>query len=528
MLQLEEVSLHFGDRVLFDDVSLNLSSKYRYVVVGANGSGKSSLLSLLAKERSPTLGEIHKPKSALMGWMRQDHHKYDHLSLVDVVIKGKEPLWEAFDAKKKLLDSSHWGEKEAEKLSKIEDRISQLDGYRAEADAESLLIGLGLEIKALHKPLRLLSGGWKMRVLLAQLLFTRPDILLLDEPTNYLDIKSIAWLESYLIEVYRGLLIVVSHDERFLQNVGTCVLDVDYGTIESYPGTYRQFLQKKEEIAEQKAKEYAQMEAKVKRIRRFIDRFKAKPSKARQAMSREKMLDKMEWPELGRSSRKYPSFYFTPEKPSGQILLKANNLCKIYDPDILIGPLNLELLRGERICFLGANGGGKTTLIHMLIGGLAPDEGSVKEGHNVKIAVFYQEHKHLFQGDETVLQWLEEQIPFITEEKRRQILGAMLFRQEDTNKKIRMLSGGEMARLLIAKIMLMHANLLVLDEPTNHLDLESKQALADALVKFSGTVLFVSHDRDFIDRVATKKISVNRDQVQLVTDKNYDISKTTH
>lgn len=518
MLQLEEISLHFGDRVLFDDVSLNLTTKYRYIVVGANGCGKSSLLSLLAGEREATLGEIHRPKSIDLGWMRQDHHKYDHLSLVNVVIKGREPLWEAFQAKKKLLDSPHWGEAEADKLSKIEDRIARLDGYRAEADAESLLIGLGLEIKALHEPLRLLSGGWKMRVLLAQLLFTNPDILLLDEPTNYLDIKSIAWLESYLIEVYRGLLIVVSHDERFLQNVGTCVLDVDYGTITAYPGTYPQFLQKKGEIAEQKGKEYAQMEEKVKRIRKFIDRFKSKATKARQAQSREKMLEKMEWPELGRSSRMYPSFYFTPEIVSGQIPLKATNLCKIYDPDILIGPLNLEVLRGERICFLGANGGGKTTLIHMLIGQLDPDDGLVKVGHNVKIAVFYQEHKHLFQGNETILEWLEEQIPFITEERRRQILGAMLFRPEDTNKKIHMLSGGEMARLLIAKIMLTHANLLVLDEPTNHLDLESKEALAQALVKFTGTVLFVSHDRDFIDRVATKKISVNREQVHITGD----------
>lgn len=516
MLQLEEVSLHFGDRVLFDDVTLNLLSKYRYIVVGANGSGKSSLLSLLTGEHSPTLGEIFRPKSAVIGWMRQDHHKYDHLALVDVVIKGRELLWEAFQAKKKLLEAPQWGEEEVNRLSRIEDWISQLDGYRAEADAETLLIGLGIEVKALHQPLKQLSGGWKMRVLLAQLLFTNPDILLLDEPTNYLDIKSIAWLESYLTEVYHGLLIVVSHDERFLENVGTCVLDVDYGTIQSYPGTYKQFLEKKQEIAEQKEREYAQVEAKAKRMRRFIERFKSKASKARQAMSREKMLEKIKWPELGRSSRKYPAFFFKQEKMSGQIPLKALNLCKIYDPDILIGPLNLEVLRGQRIAFIGANGGGKTTLIHMLIGKIPPDEGTVKEGHKVKIAVFYQEHKHLFQGKETVLEWLEEQIPGMTEEKRRQILGAMLFKPDDTKKKIIMLSGGEMARLLLAKIMLMEANFLVLDEPTNHLDLESKEALAEGLMKFSGTILFVSHDRDFIDRVATKKLSVNREEIQVI------------
>ncbi len=289
------------------------------------------------------------PKSAKLGWMRQDHHKYDHLTLVEVVIKGRDPLWQALHAKKELLESPTWGEKEAEKLSKIEEQIAKQDGYRAEADAESLLIGLGLHVDQLHEPLKLLSGGWKMRVLLAQLLFTKPDILLLDEPTNYLDIKSIGWLESYLTESYKGLLLVVSHDERFLQNVGTCVLDVDYGQIQSYPGSYKQFLSKKEEIAEQKAKEYAQVEAKAAQMRRFIERFKNKASKSRQAMSREKMLDKLEWPEMGRSSREYPAFHFKPEKPSGQIPLKAENLCKIYDPDILIGPLSIEFMRGDRV-----------------------------------------------------------------------------------------------------------------------------------------------------------------------------------
>jgi len=231
-------------------------------------------------------------------------------------------------------------------------------------------------------------------------------------------------------------------------------------------------------------------------------------------MSREKMLEKMQWPELGRSSRKYPAFHFKPEKPSGQIPLKAEHLCKIYDPDILIGPLSIEFLRGDRIAFIGANGGGKTTLVHMLIEKIQPDDGTVKIGHNVKMAIFYQEHKHLFQGTETLLEWLQDQIPGMAEEKRRQILGAMLFRPDDAHKKIAMLSGGEMARLLLAKIMLSGANFLVLDEPTNHLDLESKEALAQALTKFSGTILFVSHDRDFLDQVATRTFSINRDEIQ--------------
>ena len=513
MIQLDQVSYQFGDRILFDDVCLNLTQRYRYVVVGANGCGKSTLLSLIAGTRTPTLGDINRSKSSKMGWMKQDHHHYDHLCLVDVVIKGRVALWEALEKKHALLETANWGEKESIKLSKLEEEIERLDGYRAEADAESLLVGLGIEKEKHQNPLKTLSGGWKMRVLLAQLLFVNPDILLLDEPTNYLDITSIDWLENYLINVYRGLLILVSHDVRLLENIGTCVLDVDYGQIQSYPGTYKQFLAKKEEIAETKAKAYSQTEARVKHMQRFVDRFRNKPSKAKQAMSRLKMIEKVKWPELGRTSRVSPRFSFPVKKRSGQISLKALHLCKIFEPDIFIGPLDLEVMRGDRIAFIGANGSGKTTILRMLIGQMDPDEGAVKMGHQVKIAIFEQEHKHLFTDDETVLEWLEDNVSGLTEEKRRQILGAMLFQADDTKKKLTMLSGGEMARLLLAKVMLIGANVLVLDEPTNHLDLESKEALAEALKSYEGTVIFVSHDRMFIQQVATRVIEVDRDRI---------------
>lgn len=516
MIHLESVALEFGDRLLFDDVTLSLSPKYRYVLVGANGAGKSSFLSLLTGQREATLGEITIAKSATLGWMKQDHHLYDHLPLLEVVIKGRKPLWDALEEKKELLERAHFGSEESDRLAKLEERIDKLDGYRAEADAASLLIGLGIEIEKHQKPLKSLSGGWKMRVLLAQLLFIEPDILLLDEPTNYLDIVSISWLETYLLSTYKGLLILVSHDEKFLESIGTCVLDVDYGQILPYPGGYTQFLKKKEEVAMGKAKEYALVEAQVKRMQRFVERFRNKPSKSKQATSRQKMIEKIQWPELGRSSRESPSFSFTYEKRSGQIPIKIKNLCKIFEPDIFIGPLNLEVHRGERIAFIGANGSGKTTIMKMITGELTPDEGEVHFGHQAHFALFEQEHKHLFTGPDTVLQWLEENVPLLTDEKRRQILGALLFRADDTRKKITMLSGGEMARLLIAKIMLAHANILILDEPTNHLDLESKEALAQALREFEGTVLFVSHDRHFIERVATKTLEVNREQIRVI------------
>jgi len=515
MIHLEHVALEFGDRVLFDDVTLSLSPKYRYILVGANGAGKSSFLTLLSQQVEPTLGEINIAKAAKMGWMKQDHHLYDHLPLLDVVIKGREPLWRALEEKERLLEIASFGHEESVRLSNLEQRIEKLDGYRAEADAARLLIGLGIEIDKHRKPLKSLSGGWKMRVLLAQLLFVNPDILLLDEPTNYLDIVSISWLENYLLNEYQGLLIVVSHDETFLQSIGTCVLDIDYGQITAYPGTYQKFLNKKDDIAEQKVKEYALVEAQVKRMQRFVERFRNKPSKSKQAVSRQKMIDRVKWPELGRSSRESPSFFFTFEKRSGQIPIKIQKLCKIFEPDIFIGPLNLEVHRGDRIAFIGANGSGKTTFMKMLTGELTPDEGNVKWGHQTSFAVFEQEHKHLFTSSDTVLEWLEENVPSLTDERRRQILGGLLFRADDTRKKITMLSGGEMARLLIAKIMLAHANILILDEPTNHLDIESKKALAQALKEFEGTLLFVSHDRHFIDEVATKRVEVNRDQIHL-------------
>lgn len=509
MIQLERLSLEFGDRLLFDDVTLTLTSRYRYVLVGANGAGKSSLLSVLSGELEATLGGFEIPKSLKMGWMRQDHHLYDHLSLVEVVLKGRAELWRALEAKEKLLEAVEWTEKHSARLSKLEEQIERQDGYRAEADARTLLTGLGVPEDWQEKPLKTLSGGWKMRVLLAQLLFNQPDILLLDEPTNYLDIRSISWLESYLIDTFQGLVIVVSHDQRFLEKVGTCVLDVDYGTVGCYPGTYSQFLKKKDEIAEQKAGEYANLEEKVKKMQRFIERFRGKPSKAKQCSSRAKVIEKVKWPELGRSSRESPTFLFGQAKKSGQIALKAQGICKLYDPDILIGPLDLELLRGERIAFVGENGAGKTTFIKMLTHQITPDEGEISHGHKIEVALFHQEHKHLFEGNETLQSWVDDHLE-VPSEKQRTVLGQVLFREGDMRKKLSMLSGGEMARLLIAKIMLTKANLLVLDEPTNHLDLESKEALANALKQFEGTVLLVSHDRHFIDEVATRVVEISR------------------
>lgn len=510
MIQLNQVSLEFADRVLFDDVTLNLTKKYRYIVVGANGAGKSSFLRMLAGELEATLGTITIAKASRMGWLRQDHHLYDHLSLIDVVIKGREPLWNALHEKHELLESDEWDESHSDKLSKLEERIAGLDGYRASADAAAILIGLGMGPELHSKKLKQFSGGWKMRALLAQQLFNNPDILLLDEPTNYLDITSISWLDKYLTTTYQGLVLLVSHDQKFLEDIGTCVLDVDFGQIIAYPGSYKNFLKKKVEMEEQKAKEYSLTEYRVEKMQRFVERFKNKPSKAKQASSRQKMIEKVKWPELGRSSRRIPTFHFPMGKVTGQIVMKALGLCKIYDPDILIGPFNLEILRGERIAFIGENGAGKTTLIKMLTNQIDPDEGVLEPGPRLEIAIFHQEHKHLFTGDETVHSWLAHNVT-ATEEKERQILGQVLFKPDDLRKKITMLSGGEMARLLLAKIMLSKANLLVLDEPTNHLDLESRQALEEGLIKFPGTVLFVSHDRYFVDKVATRVIEVHRD-----------------
>jgi ATPase subunit of ABC transporter with duplicated ATPase domains len=504
----------YGNKLLFNEVDLILNTNTRYALVGANGAGKTTLMRLVAGEETPSDGSIQIPKDATMGWLKQDQFRYEDTRIVDVVIGGKPLLWEAMVEKEKLLQGDDWDEKNINRLGELEETIAHYDGYSAEALAEKLLTGLGVEAKYHHQPLKVLSGGFKIRVLLAQTLFQQPDILLLDEPTNHLDILSIDWLEKYLRNEVSSLIVFISHDREFIDKLADHIIDIDYGEVRQYSGRYDKFLAEKQLIVEQKLQEKKSVEEKIAHLQSFVDRFKAKASKARQAQSRAKMIEKLELPDIKKSSRMAPAFDFKPLRPSGRQVLKAVDLSKHFGERVLFQKVKFEINRGEKIAILGVNGVGKSTLVKVLLGLTPSDTGSYEWGHETHINYFSQDHHEELREHMTVLEWLTQQIPDKPELAIRKTLGQMLFRQDDVKKDILSISGGEAARLLLGRMMLQQGNILVLDEPTNHLDLESTDALAASLHRFPGTVLLVSHNRHFVQQIATRIFYLTKEGFQ--------------
>ncbi len=508
MISVSHISMVYGARLLFDDVNLNLLKGYRYALVGANGTGKSTFLKLLAGHDAPSLGEVIISKKASIGFLKQDQFRYEHDTVLEVVLQGKPRLWEALREKEKLLAQDLLDEKMGLRLALLEDIIFQEDGYTAETFAQTLLLGLGIEAGEHRKALSALSGGFKLRVLLAQSLFEQPDILLLDEPTNHLDIMSIAWLEEYLKNEFKGVLIFISHDQGFLNALATHVLDVDYGEIREYVGNYDHFIQEKQLRVEQKLREHQYIENKIAHMRVFVDRFKASASRSKQAMSREKMIDKLELPDIKKSSRVSPKFLFKQKRPSGKKILEVEKLGKQFGPKTVLKNVHFSVDRGEKVAIIGHNGIGKSTLLKILLEKHQADQGNYTWGYESHIAYFAQDHHEALDQKVSVLEWLSEVCSQETREGIRQALGQMLLGQDDIHKKVSTLSGGEAARLLFASMVLQKANILILDEPTNHLDLESREALALALREFEGTVLFVSHDRSFVSSIANRVLAL--------------------
>ena len=509
MISLQQLSMSFGEKLLFYDVNLYLDAQKHYAVVGANGTGKSTLFKLISGEESPISGSISIPKEVSVGWLKQDQFRYEHTPITDIVLQGKPKLWQALEEKDKLLASEEWTDAVVNKLSRLEDTIAHLNGYAAYAMAEKLLLGLGIESQYHQKPLNALSGGYKLRVLLAQTLFQEPDLLLLDEPTNHLDLISINWLEKYLNNEFKGLVLVISHDVRFINRLADYILDIDYGEINQYSGQYDKFLAEKKLIEEQRLQAKKSVEQKIAAMQQFVDKFKSKASKAKQAQSRIKMIEKLEIPDIKHSSRAYPSFQFKPKRASGKVVLQVKELGKSYQDKKLFNRLSFNVARGEKIAIVGENGVGKSTLIKILQHLIPQDSGQYDWGYETHISYFSQDHHELLNESMRVLDWLTQQISTATEQQVRKVLGQVLFPKDDVEKDILTLSGGEAARLLLAKIMLEHANILILDEPTNHLDIEAKTALANALHHFSGTVILVSHDRDFMAQIANRVLSLS-------------------
>lgn len=513
MIILNQLGMTHGSKLLFTDVSLILNNNKRYALVGANGTGKSTLLQLIAGTEEASAGSISIPKKATMGWLKQDQFKYEDTKIIEVVYHGKPELWQAWQEKEELLTNPEYTDQIGYRLAELEEIIAHYDGYTAETSAVNMLIGLGIASEYHNKPLNTLSGGYKLRVLLAQTLFAAPDILLLDEPTNHLDILSIAWLEKYLKTEFIGLLLFISHDLAFISRLADNILDIDYGEINQYSGNYNKFLSEKQIMAEQKLNEKKHLEDKIAHMQKFVDKFRAKASKARQAQSKLKQIEKIELPDIKQSSRVAPKFNFTLSRPSAKKVVKVKSLSKSYGDKNIFNDVSFSVRRGEKVVIIGVNGIGKSTLIKCLLGVTDTNNGEYEWGEETHIRYFSQDHHDLLKSHSDLLSWLSDEAPKSPTSEVRKALARVLFTQDDAEKDILTLSGGEAARLLLARIMLNPGNVLVLDEPTNHMDLESIENLGQALERYTGTMLLVSHNRDLIRHVANRIIFITKEGI---------------
>ena len=506
MIAITNLAKEYGARVLFAEVSLQLNAGARYGLVGANGSGKTTLMKILGGDEEASDGTFAIPRRARVGVLRQDRFLDGGAIILDLAMRGDAIVWPALEEQHRLTTAG--GHVDAGRLADLEDVIAAHDGYTLEARASEVLDGLGIPTRLHRSPLSTLSGGFQLRVLLAQVLVGGVDVLLLDEPTNHLDILTIRWLEKFLAG-YAGCAVIISHDQRFLDNVTTHTLDLDYGTVTAYTGGYSQAMLEKTALRERAETSVARAEAEIARKRAWVERFGAKNTKATQAQSRLKQIEKIEVAELATTSRRAPEFQVTPARPSGREVLELKGVTKSYGEKRVLTDVSLTVRRGERVAVIGANGLGKSTLLRVAVERLPPDTGEVKWGHETRIGYFPQDHREVLRDPEaTPLGVVEAACPGESPTFVRGQLGRVLFSGDDVQKRVALLSGGEAARLIFALLAVEHPNVLVLDEPTNHLDLESIHALVDAVKAFTGTVVFVSHDRWFVSALATRVIEL--------------------
>ncbi|HXM99579.1 MAG TPA: ATP-binding cassette domain-containing protein [Candidatus Dormibacteraeota bacterium] len=515
MIAVNNITMRFGPRVLFEDVTCTFMAGRRYAVTGPNGAGKSTFMKILTGEIEPTKGSITRPKK--MGVLRQDQFAFDAFRVIDTVIMGNGPLWKALEERDALYAKPHdeLTDSDGMRLGELEGIVGEEGGYTAEADAAILLDGLGVESDLHERKMGELQGGQKVRVLLAQALFGNPTALLLDEPTNNLDLDSVHWLKEYLCE-YQGVLLVISHDRHFLNSVCTHTADIDYETIIMYVGGYDEMVVAKTQIRSRIEADNAVREKKIAQLNDFIARFSA-GTRSAQATSRKKEVERLQTAELARSNIQRPYIRFNINRPSGRLPLEAKKLVKSYDGLKVIQHFSASITRGEKIALTGRNGSGKTTLLRSLIRNANEfitdadrqfpiDSGNVVWGHEVSVGYFPQDFTYTIDKSKgvTAIEWLWQFDPQSSQEELRGLMGQMLFSGEDALKPTSALSGGECARLIFCKLMLQKPNFLVLDEPTNNLDLESINAVNIALQKYEGTVLLVTHDEDVLDEVATR------------------------
>lgn len=507
MISTSGITLQYGKRRLFENVTITFSPGNCYGLIGANGSGKSTFIKILSGEIESTAGTVNLKPGARISTLKQDQFAYDESSVLTTVIMGHERLYQVIKEKDAIYANPDFSEEDGLRVSELEGEFAEMDGWNAESDAAKLLSDLGIPENMHEMNMKQLEASQKIRVLLAQALFGNPDILLLDEPTNQLDMETCMWLEEFLIN-FENTAIVVSHDRHFLDKVCTHVADIDFGKIQLFPGNYTFWAQSSQLALRQRQEANKKIEDKRKELQDFIARFSANASKSRQATSRKKILENLTLEDIKPSSRKYPYVNFEQEREAGNDLLNIQDLCKSIDGQVMFKGLNIHVDKGDKIVFLGRNDLAKTTLFEILVGELQADSGSFKWGASTSQAYFPKDNNEYFQTDLDLIDWLRQYSKEKDENFVRGFLGRMLFTGEESKKKASVLSGGEKVRCMLSRMMLTGANVLILDEPTNHLDLESITALNEGLERYKGTVLFSSHDHQFIQTIANRIIEI--------------------
>lgn len=512
MLTVTGVTIRFGKRTLFEDVNIKFNKGCCYGIIGANGAGKSTFLKVLSGDIEPSKGDVSKEKTERISVLKQDHFAYEDYRVLDTVIMGNQELYSIMQEKDAIYSKPDFSEEDGMKAAKLEERFAELDGWNAEADAAVLLNDVGIETEKHEKLMKDLEPREKVKVLLAQALFGNPDILLLDEPTNDLDLKTINWLEDFLID-FENTVIVVSHDRYFLNKVCTHIADVDYGKIKVYPGNYDFWYESSQLALKQMKEANKKKEEKIKELQDFIARFSANASKSKQATSRKKTLEKIELDEIKPSNRKYPYIDFKPDREPGKEILKVEGLSKTINGEKVLDNVTFTVKPSDKIAFLADNENAKTVLFQILAGELEPDSGTVTWGTTITNNYFPKDNNYLFESDLSITDWLRQYSKDPDETYVRSFLGRMLFSGEEALKKVNVLSGGEKVRCVLSKMMLSGANLLIFDEPTNHLDMESITALNEGMKKFNGIILFTSHDHQLTQTVANRIIDIKQDKL---------------
>lgn len=508
MIQVTNLGLRFSDRKLFDEVNLKFTKGNCYGVIGANGAGKSTFLKILSGDIEPTEGDVFITPGERLAVLKQNHFEFDQFSVMDTVIMGHKRLYDIMKEKDAIYMKEPFTDEDGMKAAELEGEFAELDGWDAETNAEKLLHGLGVDSSWFHKTMADVPGSEKVKILLAQSLFGTPHILLLDEPTNHLDFRAIAWLEEFLI-TYENTVIVVSHDRHFLNKVCTHMVDIDFGKAKMFVGNYDFWYESSQLMSRLMREQNKKKEEKIKELQDFIARFSSNASKAKQATSRKKMLDKINIEDLVPSSRRYPFVGFTPEREAGKDILYVEGLSKAVDGVNILNNVSFTINKGDKIVFLSKNEAAKTMLFKILMGEEEADAGTFKWGVTTSQAYLPKDNTEFFEGvDANLIDWLRQYSEEKTETFIRGFLGKMLFSGDEPLKRCNVLSGGEKVRCMFSKLMLSKANVLLLDEPTNHLDLESIEAVNNGLIAFKGTMLFTSHDHKFIETIANRVIEL--------------------